>query len=84
MEYKDQYALSTLLDAKYKRYFFRDPAAFDHARNRLIEKLVQAMRSESDIEVKPAYTCELSIFKWTWSELLYSGRAHYLLKYHNS
>ena len=51
MELKEEYAVATLLDGKYKKYFFRDPAAFEEAKSTLIEKLVQAMQEDTNTEV---------------------------------
>ena len=52
IEDKEHYALASLLDAKYKGYFFRDPAALERAKSKLIEKLVEAMSNETEAEVK--------------------------------
>ena len=51
MEYKEQYAISTILDGKYKRYFFRDSDAFYRAKATLVLKLVDALREDSNTEV---------------------------------
>ena len=51
MENKEQYAISTLLDGKYKRFFFRDPDAYERAKASLVEKLVDALREETNTEV---------------------------------
>ena len=41
------YAIATILDGKYKRFFFRDTTNFDRAKSKLVELLVRAMRSEN-------------------------------------
>ena len=50
MEDKEHYAIASILDAKYKRFFFRDADAFQRAKATLTEKLVQAMTQESNRE----------------------------------
>ena len=52
MELKEEWAIATILDGKYKKYFFRDPDAYERAKSTLIEKLVQAMREDTNTEVK--------------------------------
>ena len=47
IESMDHYAVATILDGKYKRFFFRDATNFERAKSKLVELLVRAMRSEN-------------------------------------
>lgn len=55
MELKEEWAIATILDGKYKKYFFRDPDAYERAKSAVIEKLVQAMQEDTNTEVKKIY-----------------------------
>ena len=58
IEEKEHYAIATLLDAKYKRFFFRDSAHFESAKTKLVQKLVQAVTNATQ---ETAQICRYNI-----------------------
>ena len=43
IEEKDYYRVSTLLDCKFKQYFFRDPTTLDETKDVIINKIVESL-----------------------------------------
>ena len=52
MEDDNDYAVATLLDCKYKKYFFRDPETLERAKEVVIQALVQELRDEENVQVR--------------------------------
>ena len=51
VEDDDNCAIATLLDCKYKKYFYRDSGTFERVKEVLIDLLVEELRSEEDSQV---------------------------------
>ena len=51
IESKIHYALATLLDAKWKRHFFRDPNTLGWIKNVAVDKIVESLIQDADTEV---------------------------------
>ena len=47
IETKEHFIVSTLLDSRYKKYFYRDPNTLDRAKCILTEKLVERLREDA-------------------------------------
>ena len=47
MESQEHYSVATLLDSRYKKYFYRDTDSLDEAKNVLTEKLIDRIREET-------------------------------------
>ena len=56
IEKTDHYIVSTLLDSKFKLFFYRDPDALDKAKTILMDQLVEFLRDDRhDSEVRQKY-----------------------------
>ena len=52
IEEDDDYAVATLLDCKFKKYFFRDSGTLERVKEVVIEKIVEDLREEDNSQVK--------------------------------
>ena len=50
IETKEEFAIATILDPRYKHHFFRDPAKFHLAKAAIIAKIVDDLKGESGLE----------------------------------
>ena len=52
IEEDDDYAVATLLDCKFKKYFFRDSGTLERVKEVVIKKIVEDLREEDNSQVK--------------------------------
>ena len=87
MEEDYDYAVSTMLDCKFKKYFYRNPDTLERTREFIIEKLVADLREEENVQVCVSFNAYLASNKQTRQAISKNNREvllhfHRIWKYH--